>query len=204
MRRTLTLLVAGALVAATGCDRQPVAPVQEADAPAPVFNFNNNPDGGSLHIYRSENYAFFVVYDDATPLAAVLSSTPDCGGVLEPADVQRVVENPYDFYSSQIHELLVADPINIFIVDLSAPGACFGQELVASGTGKLVSTDNDLLTVLRDNPNHNAFGFRSSGKVVDMDGRTWHFNGLNRFVWDGDDFATLKATEQFNLKPTGN
>ena len=203
MRRSLMFLIAGTLVAATSCDRQPVAPTAEPDAGAAVFNFNNNTDGGSLHIYRSQNYAFFVVYDTESPLAAVLSSTPDCGGFLEPADVHRVVEDPYDVIHSRVKELTLADPINIFIVDLSQDGACFGYDLVASGSGKLVSTDSDLYAFFRPNNNANAFGFSAHGKVVDGDGRTWHFNGLNRFEWDGEDFATLKATEQFNHKPTG-
>jgi len=203
MRRVLTLLVAISLVAATGCDRQPVAPTAEPDAGAPVFNFNNNPDGGSLHIYRSQYYAYFLLFDTETPLVAVLSSTPDCGGFLEPADVQNIVEDPYDVIHNRVHELMVADPINIFIVDLAAEGACFGFDLVASGSGKLISTDSDYYAFFRPNNNANSFGFDVHGRVVDGEGRTWHFNGHNRTVWDGEDFATMKAKEQFNLKPTG-
>ena len=191
MHRVLTFLIALALVAATGCDRQPAGPAAGAGTVAPDFNFNNNPWGGSEHIFRSEYYAFFVVFDTESPLAAVLSSTPDCGGLLEPADRQRVVADPYD-------------PINIFLVDLSGDGACFGFDLVASGEGKLVYTDNDYYAFFQDRNSSNAFGFRATGKVVDSDGGRWHFNGMVHQVWDGEDFATLKATEQFNLKPTGN
>lgn len=204
MRRVLTSLIALTLVAATACDRQPVGPPAGPEQAAPDFNFNNNPWGGSEHIFRSEYYAFFVVYDTESPLAAVLSSTPDCGGLLEPADRQRVVEDPYDPIYSQVHELLIADPVNIFVVDLSRGGACFGFDLVASGEGKLVNTDNDYYAFFHDRNNSNAFGFRASGKVFDADGGSWHFNGMVHQVWDGEDFATLKATEQFNLKPTGN
>ncbi|MCL7979804.1 MAG: hypothetical protein M8865_07860 [marine benthic group bacterium] len=203
MRRVLTFLTAIALIAATGCDRQPVEPVPEAGGDAVTFNFNNNPDGGSLNIYRTERDAFFVLFDPESTLAAVLSSTPDCGGFLEPADMQRVVKDPYDVVNSQVRELMIADPINIFIVDLATGGGCFGYGLVATGAGKLVSNDNDLYAFFRENRNANAFGFGAHGKVVDTSGRKWHFNGHNRFVWDGQDFATLKATEQFNLRPTG-
>ena len=203
MRRVPMFLIAGTFVAATGCDRQPVAPTAEPDAGAPVFNFNNNPDGGSLHIYRSQYYAFFLLFDTETPLVAVLSSTPDCGGFLEPADVQNIVEDPYDVIHHRVHELMVADPINIFIVDLAAEGACFGFDLVASGSGKLISTDSDYYSFFRPNNNSNAFGFNVHGKVVDRDGQSWNFSGHNRTVWDGEDFDTIKAQEQFNLKPTG-
>ena len=203
MRRVLMFLIAGTLIAATGCDRQPVAPTAEPDAGAAVFNFNNNPDGGSLHIYRTQNDAFFVLWEPEGTLAAVLSSTPDCGGSLEPADIQRIVKDPYDVYNDRVHELMHADPINIFLVDTGVGGGCFGFELLATGSGKLASTDNDLWAFFHDKKNANAFGFNVHGKLVDMDGQTWQFSGHNRFVWDGEDFDTMKANEQFTLKPIG-
>jgi len=147
-------LIAGTLIAATGCDRQPVAPTAEPDVGAAVFNFNNNPDGGSLHIYRSQYYAFFLLFDTESTLVSVLSSTPDCGGFLEPADVQNVVEDPYDVIHSRVQELMKADPINIFIVDLSQDGACFGYDLVAwapasSSAPTVITTPSSARTTTR-------------------------------------------------------
>ncbi len=204
MRTRFCLALALGLIVSTGCDKQLVAPTAEPVGEVPAFNFNNNPYGGSIHIFRSGTYVFYVLYDTETSLAAVFSSTPDCGGILEPADLQRVAEDPYDPIHSKVRELTLADPINIFIVDLSQAGACFGFDLFASGTGKATATDSDFYSFFRPNNNANAFGFMGRGTVVDADGGTWQFSGHERYVWDGEDFATLKANAVFNLNPRGN
>ena len=212
MRAPTVLVLAVAM--ALGCADQPTTPSTMTDGVglAPAFTFIKNPDNGNPHIYRFESDVFYLIFQfpsgpppAGTPdLVAVHSTTPDCGGGLEPADIQQVIENPDDPASGKIRELTLADPINIFIVDLSQPGSCFGFELVASGEGKLVNTDNDVLVFLRDSNNANAFGFTAHGQLYGPDGRMAHYNGASKVTWDGNDGSKFFHTnEHFNFKWTG-
>jgi len=209
-----TSLAAGlALVLTFGCADQLTTPtaLNEA-APAPAFNFLNNPDNGNARIFRFEQHVFFLIFQfpDAAPpagtpdLVAVHTTTPDCGGILEPADLQAVLEDPDDPFFNQVRQVTLADPINIFIVDLSQAGSCFGLELVASGTGKLVDTDNDLFIFLRDSNNANAFGFTAQGQLYSPAGQIAHYNGVSKISWDGNTGARFFVNEHFNFKWIGS
>ena len=71
---------------------------------------------------------------------------------------------------------------------------------LATGTAKLVNTDNDLLVFQNpNNVNHNAFGFTAQGRLTRPDGSTAQFNGVNRSVWDGVNGASFKSTVKINL-----
>ena len=209
--RVTALAVALGLMAGA-CSEQP-APTAAGEA---VFstgsrtfdNFSNNPDNGNDRIFRFEQDVFLLLFqfpNDFPPpgipdLVAIHSSTPDCGGILEPVSTQWVQDNPDDPISAKIREVLLADPINIFVVDFAQEGNCFGLNLVASGTGKLVNTDNDLFVFLRPHNNANAFGFTAQGRLTTPGGDRVHYNGVSKLVWDGEDFSTFKVNEHFNLK----
>lgn len=191
------------------CAEQPTSPADLADASEvtvdPLSNFNNNPDGGSIHIFRFQSHVVFAIFDPNSSLAAAITTANECGGgVLEPADIQDVDQDPDAFPFTRTRELIQADPVNIHIIDESLPGDCFGFAQVAQGTGKAMLTDNDVNTFLIPNNNANAFGIKANGKLADAAGQSWHFSGHARFVWDGEDFSTLKVNEKFNLEPTGN
>lgn len=191
------------------CAEQPTSPADLAEpsevAVDPLSNFNNNPDGGSIHIFRYQSHVLFAIFDPNSSLAAAITTADECGGgVLEPADIQDVDEDPDAFPFTRSRELIQADPVNIHIVDLSLPGSCFGLAQVAQGTGKAMLTDNDVTAFLIPGNNANAFGIMANGKLVDDAGQRWTFSGQARFVWDGEDLSTLKVNERFNLKPTGN
>lgn len=183
-----------------GCSENVNEPAQElvVDQAAPAFNFNNNPDGGSTHIYRYNGNAFFVISDSESPLVVLHTMDPVCGaGALEPVDIQRVQENPDDPMSGRVRQLQLADPINIFIGDTSQEGECFGTKLVASGTGKLVETDNDRFYAGKGN----AFGFRASGVLYSPSGQKAHYNGQIHFAANENQVHRIQT---FNFKWVGN
>lgn len=209
-RLTSLAMALGLVVGA--CGEQPVPTATDeavfSTGVRTLDNFSNNPANGNDRVFRFEQNVFFLIFqfpDDVPPpgtpdLVAVHSSTPDCGGILEPVGTQWIMDNPDDPLSAKIREVTLADPVNIFVVDLAQAGSCFGFRLVASGTGKLVNTDNDIFTFLRPNNNANAFGFTAQGRLTTPAGDRVHYNGVSKMVWDGEDFGTFKVNEHFNLK----
>ncbi|MFW6084953.1 MAG: hypothetical protein ACODAA_07055, partial [Gemmatimonadota bacterium] len=183
MRRLASTVLA--LAAFTlGCESA-TEPADEALAPSEAVerteartldNFTNNLDGGGPHIFRLDDGLIVAILNDPeTSLSAVHSAVPFCGGDLEPVDMQFVLDNPDDPLADRIRRLMLADPINIFVVDTAQPGDCFSAELVASGTGKLVNTDNDLTALLENNAN--AFGYSAHGTLTGPAGRKAHYSG---------------------------
>lgn len=195
-------------VFALGCESA-TEPADETLAPseaverteAPTLNtFTNNLDGGGPHIFRTDDGLIVAILNDPeTSLSAVHAPEPFCGGELEPVNTQFVVDNPDDPLADRIRRLILADDINIFIVDAAEPGGCFDAELIASGKGKLVSTDNDLTALLENNAN--AFGFSAHGTLTGVDGGTAHYNGVRKIVQvaGGQTQVNLK----FNFKLLG-
>jgi hypothetical protein len=192
-----SVLVLSALIAS--CTDQPTA-TEGPTLDAPSLNFMNNPDNGNPKVWRYEDGAFLLIFDSDSPLVAVHTTFPNCGGELQPVSVQEIVDNPNDPFSDQVRQLLQADDINIYIVDLSASGACFGFGLVASGTGNLVNTDNDFWAFLHDNPNANAFGFTAQGSLTSPGGAGVRYSGVSKCVWDGDDQESIKCKDKINLR----
>lgn len=210
MSHKLSLVALALAVGLVACADQPSpTALSEGVAPAPAFNYLNNPDNGNARIFRFESHVFFLIFQfpntlppAGTPdLVAVHSTTPNCGGILEPADFQSVVDNPTDPTAGKVRELIQADPINIFIVDLSQSGNCFGFQLVARGTGKLVNTDNDFFVA---GNNANAFGFTAQGQLTGPTGQKAHYNGVSKISWDGDTGDRFFVNEHFNFKFIGN
>lgn len=188
-------------VFALGCEST-TEPADETVAPseamertdAPTLNtFINNPGEVGFGIFRFESGVGMGLRDPESPLRAHHTTFPECGGVLELADVQVIADNPDDPMADRVRLLLLADPINIFVVDESQPGDCFGQKLIASGTGKLVNTDNDFFAFLNGAQGANAFGFQAQGALSGPDGRA-HYNGVLRIV------AGKNVTRKFNFR----
>jgi len=200
IRMAESLLLAAALT--MGCaDRN--APVEPVKPPPVSFNFNNNPDGGSPHVFRFQDFVFFVIFDGS--LAAVHSSSDAEGGCgpgsfFGLGDFQEIVEDPSAGILSRVHQLAQAKQIYIAVVDLNQAGNCFGLAKVADGIGKWQNTDNDLAPFLRDDNNHNAFGAVAQGTLQRPSGASAQYNGVGKCVWDGHDFATLKCVDKINLR----
>lgn len=195
-------------VFALGCEST-TEPVDETLAPSEAVerteartldNFTNNLDGGGPHIFRTDDGLIVAILNDPeTSLSAVHAPEPFCGGELEPVSTQFVVDNPDDPLADRIRRLMLADDINIFVVDAAEPGGCFDAELIALGKGKLISTDNDLTALLENNAN--AFGFSVHGTLSGVDGGTAHYNGVRKIVVK--DGQPPKATIQFNFEWLG-
>jgi len=182
-----TLLVVMGL---PGCDRQPVAPV---GGDTPAFNWMNNPSNGNLRITRFED-GFVACWSDATNgLRACHSTFPlgdgtetDCGpqDVLDPIQFQWVgLIDPLDFFASWIHQN-AKGTLWITVRDLTQPGVCFDNKLVAEGWGTVHNNDNDLFGTAPGDRNANAWRFAGRGKLTTPDGATVGYNGHIHFRYN--------------------
>ena len=200
---SLVALVLAVLTVA--CDQGvPTQPAAGVTAPAPMLNFTNNPDTGNDRIFRIETGGVgFGIFDPNSSLLAILSTTAFCdASEFHTVSIQEIYENPDDPTAGQIRQLMKGKDLNMWVVDDATypNGDCFGRDLVASGTGSVVQTDNDLFAILRDNKNKNSFGATGHGKLTTVDGERLHYNATIRIVWDGDDFSTMKINEHFNVR----
>ncbi len=187
------------------CDQSvPTQPAAEAVAPAPMLSFTNNLDNGNDRIFRTETgQVGFGILDPNSSMLAILSTEDYCGiGEVHTVSIQEIFENPDDPTAGQIRLLMKAKDINMWIVDNATypNGDCFGRELMASGVGSVVQTDNDEFILLRDTNKKNSFGASGHGKLTTVDGERLHYNASIRTVWDGDDFSTMKINEHFNVR----
>ena len=175
-------LIASVVTGLSACDRQPVAP---SDPEAPAYNWMNNPDVGNIRITRFEE-GFIACWSDATNgLRACHSTIPlgdgtlSCGpqAVLDPIQVQQVgLIDELDFFASWLHHN-TKGTVWITVRDLTQPGDCAGNRLVAEGWGTVHYTDNDLFGTAPGDRNANAWGFIASGKLTAPDGETVGYTG---------------------------
>jgi hypothetical protein len=117
-------------------------------------------------------------------------------------DVQQILANPDDPESGAIHELRILKDAYIAVYQGPFPFAdCadLASRKIAEGFGSFRNTDNDLLVFLRENTNHNAFGFVAQGSLRRVGGGTAQYNGVSRCVWDGEDVSSVRCTEKINL-----
>lgn len=213
--RSVRMLVLTFLSAAAACTEGPAEPVSNEDdgvasvaSAATLDNFLNNPDNGNERIFRVEDQVFLILFDDTpgSTLAAVHSSFPQCGGSPVPVSLQEILHNPDDPLAGRVNVLLQATDVNIRIIDTADPGSCFGNRLVAGGTGRLQITDNDLF--VEGKSSANAFGFMANATLTTPSGATAHYNAIQRTSWKvetingTEDFIVIfdHVTENFNLK----
>ena len=180
-----TLLVLPLLIGLAACDRQPVAP---SDGGTPAYNWMNNPYNGNLRITRFED-GFGACWSDATNgLRACHTTFPlgdgtetDCGpqALLDPIPLQWVgVIDPIDFFASWLRQN-ARGTVWITVRDLTQPGACFDNKLVAEGWGTVQNNDNDLLGTPGNNAN--AWRFAGHGELTTPAGGTVRYNGHIHF-----------------------
>lgn len=181
------LFVLSLLIGLAACDRQPVAP---AGGDTHAFNWMNNPDNGNVRITRYES-EFIVCWSDATNgLRACHSTIPlgdgtetDCGpqAVLDPIEVQEVgLIDEIDFFASWLH-LNAKGKLWVTVRDLTQPGDCFDNKLIAEGWGRVHNNDNDLFGTGPGDNNANAWGFRGHGRLTTPGGRRVVYNGHIHF-----------------------
>lgn len=186
MRKLAFILVPLVVLA---CEREPVAPAQEA----PAFDFMNNPDNGNVRIYRVADNDFAVAWTDprtnlrATHWSNRFVVTPGCGDFEGgPASRQEVgLFLPDDMFASQLR-VNEKGPVWIIVRDLNQAGDCFGAKLVAEGWGQAHYTDNDAFFIGPEQPNANAWGFTGEGALTAPDGSTRRYAGHLRFTVTND------------------
>lgn len=197
----LVLALVGTNILTSGCtDRFASGPADPSS-----FNFANGPESPGPNVFRFKDGLGIFYADPERELSAIHGGdvVEFCltGGTTFPlVDIQEVKpkQNP-----DRIIQLLQADDVETTVW----PFPSFDCDLftttppLATGTVDLVNTDNDLLVFLRDNNNANAFGFAAHGQLMRSNGRTAHFNGVSRIVWDGEDGEKLfKETNVINLE----
>jgi hypothetical protein len=175
----LLVLGLGAPLALAGCGREATGP---AGATTPAFDWMNNPDNGNVRFARFELDYFMSWTDPSKGLRALHTTyplSPDCGpqDVLDPIDAQNIGLSTDPKIRANWQ-----GPVWIVIRDVTQPGTCFGNKLVAQGPGRLHYTDNDFSGPGPDAANTNAFGWMGAGEVTTPDGVRLHYNGSLRYT----------------------
>jgi hypothetical protein len=205
IRLSVTLIAAGLAVS---CSDQGL-PTPPGAQFAQVANQENA--RGAI-IVRLENRFLIIAFDFEKELLATHGFNEGgflfCGDpltVIHLADVQRLL-NPAE--QELIMELFKVDDAFIRVYDWTGmppigPTICQG-EVLATGSGRLVITDNDLLALVEHNRT-NAFGFTAEGALNDAaSGSRLHYNAVQRFTLDRDESGeTLREHRTISLRPVG-
>ena len=191
------------LTGLASCDRQPSAP--SGTPIAPDMNWMNNPDNGNPRITRFEDH-FLACWSDAdNGLRACHATLPlggatpdaDCGPqeVLDPIayqDVGLLNEDEDVFSWIRGH---VKGRLWITVRDLTQPGNCFDNKLVAEGWGEFHTNDNSIFGVGEGFNFTNAWGLRGHGRLSTPEGETVVYNGHIHFIFGNvQDFREFPPT----------
>ena len=191
MRWSIPAVLTLALFVAVSCDQQPVEPTGEQSvAEAPTFDWMNNPDNGNEKVYRSYEDFIICFNDDKLPLRACHGNVPigggpdpiyNCGlqGVEAPTSYQDVgVINDDDFYASDFHKIQKGD-VWVTIRDMSQPGDCVDNALVAEGWAKFVGTDNDVFGAF-DDKHTNVWTNKFQGQLMTPSGEKVAYSAVGQ------------------------
>ena len=193
-----TLGVAVALMTSACGDTEPLAPATPA-VENPQYLYSNGPSTPNVFRY-SDSFAFGVADDRSGLIAwAGLPSDPtqavDCGGnqTAEPVPLQLAGLN------QALNVLAVAQEINIHVYgpNTALEDTCFAPP-IASGTGHLVYTDNDVAVT---GPGAESFGLSLVGVVTTIPGgETLRLQGQWRWLVSPDgEFQQI--TSHLSLTP---
>ena len=197
-KASATLVAAVALVISACGDTDPAAPT--TPAVTPQYIYTNGPN--TPNVFRdSNNNIQFGLSDEQLGLIAWvgLASDPtqglDCGGDEAGTPIPVQVAGLFQAFNA----LVVAREINIHVYDIntSLEDTCFAQP-IASGTGHMVYTDNDLAVI---GPGAEAFGLSLNGIVTTTaGGETLRVQGGFRWVVSPDG-GFRPASSRLSLTP---
>jgi hypothetical protein len=209
MRWRIPLALALVSFLAVSCDQQPVEPTGDvAVATTPTFDWMNNPDNGNIKVYRESTDYVLYFFDDELPLAAIHSTLPlsvfggpepDCGLQVagDPISYQDVSSfKEEEFCDNDLHAVLQGD-VWITILDVSTPGDCLDNALVAEGWGKLIGTDNDICGTNPDQPGTNSWSFKGQGMLTAPDGSKVAYSGMGQHLYSHK--KGLRATHRVHV-----
>jgi hypothetical protein len=185
MRKALLLAIPLLVLA---CDREPVAPAAEGGISA---NYMNNPDNGNPRIWRYETSFFMAWNDNGLRVTHRTDPTSAYGDCFEFAPPGAAEWNERLFGPPELSSRWMANvqaEVWITVRDLTQPGTCAGNLLIAEGWGRLLYNDNDEFAGANlDRKNANAWSYRATGDLVTPDGRTLRYSGHAHFTWDRGD-----------------
>ncbi len=199
----LCAILIGALFT-VGCNEQKVpVSMSENTLVTPASLAKGPPPTSGPIVIRSQTLfaVFFVDLDKGISASIGADPVEFCSGIID-FDIVELQEISVPEDANRLIDLVKGSnvtasvwPFTTFDCDLFA-----NTTPLATGTVKLVNTDNDLLIFLNpDHKNSNAFGFTAQGRLNRPDGTKASFNAVSKCVWDGDDIASLKCVEKINL-----
>lgn len=187
MRKVLLLLLP---LLVFGCQETPTSPPVEA----PSYDWMNNPDNGNLRVFRVDAHILVCWTDEGGLLRACHSTIPlggaapdaDCGpqDVLDPTSRQEIGEFDVNDIVGSWLRVNQKGEAWITVRDVTTPGDCFGNQLVAEGWGSIHYRDNDLFGHGPDDNNANSWGFTAHGRLTTPDGGVAVYQGRNQFVFN--------------------
>lgn len=188
-----------------GCNDQQAPVSMSKNTPVLPSNLAKGPPASSGPIVIRSQTLFAVFFIDSDKgISASIGADPVefCNGIVN-FDIVELQEISVPEDANRLIDLIKGSNVTASVW----PFATFDCDLfatttpLATGTVKLVNTDNDLLVFLNpDNRNANAFGFTAQGKLTRPDGSQANFNGVSKCVWDGNDINSLKCVDKINLK----
>ncbi len=204
--RFLALLACALPLACSDTSRTPTA-----TAPPPVPRLSANPESNGSMIYRSEpGFAWWFWQDTEQQLVAVHSNYNApmlwCEGTWDayPVSMQDVVSGRYGAGEWLVHRFLKAPETYIFVFSGTLPWSNFDYcHPIASGVGRFVTTNNDVLAEQSDRPQANAWGVQAEGELTGAGGQRYHYNGHLRATWRPGDSSVIHQQVLLNLQPIG-
>lgn len=205
MRWRIPLVAVLALFVAVSCDQKLVEPAADEVASEATFDFMNNPDGGSLIVDRWESHWRACWLDSDNGLFVCHVTAPPGSGAPDACDIQEAIEplshqdigewlENEEFWDSFIHHVVKGDTW-VFVGDANVPGDCFGGTLVASGWGKFMTIDNDVLGVGPELANANTWQSKGTGRLMTPGGEKVAYNGMTHYqVSSSHGFRVLKES----------
>ncbi len=112
---------------------------------------------------------------------------------------KALVSGQYPYETTLVHYL--AKQPEIYINVYATGGTDFCTE-IATGTGKFVQTNNDMLADVGGRPQTQASGMMVEGRLVGADGQLYHYNGHFRATWRPADLdGSYHEQVMINLQP---
>jgi hypothetical protein len=194
-------VVATLAIVLVGCSEQADPPTAlQPDAPSVMMGHGPPASSGPI-VVRYDDLATFLIIDPDTHVGAFFGADimAICSGAASGFDRVWFRDIFVPAGEDRINELVKGDDVRASLWD-PAPADCdevLARGPTASGTGRFVSTDNDLLIFFRpDNRNANAFGVQGQAAVETATGEALGVNAISRCLWDGKDPATLGCKDK--------
>lgn len=209
MKTKSLVLLTMLLVATLSCEKQGEDQIDDSIFAVEAKGIANAPSESGMYVVRGEDQliARVLIHDAKRNLLAIIASdyTAACAGqgpvTDEAIPFQEILLSETENDVRIVH-LSQSDEVTIRVYDTSVYGfscASINEGPIASGTGSLINTDNDLEAFNNQRPLHNAYGYMSHGMLTDANGDYVMFTAHARFVWDGEDTSTSKSNVSVNL-----